>query len=209
MKTLLQFSDVTCGKITGLCFSLAVGQIAILQVHNKNKGLVMELALGEKTPEKGTIFFRGKPLEESIPGEIGWVPSNGGVIGNLKVWENITLPLWYHHKRAPLATEQVLGGWLQTLEPEKNDWADFMARPSARLGIRDRKLVGLLRGLVLAPRLLVADAGLFNDTDQAVCNSWMVALEKFVKAAEDCAVLVISDGAEPLHWKIANLILAE
>jgi len=169
----------------------------------------MELALGEKTPEKGSIFFRGKQLEESTPGEIGWIPSNGGLIGNLKVWENITLPLWYHHKRTPQTTEQVLDKWLHALEPEKNEWADFMARPSARLGILDRKLVGLLRGLVLAPKVLVVDAELFNDTDQAVCNSWMVALEKFVKEGEDRAVLVISDGSVPLHWQIAKLTLAE
>ena len=124
-----------------------------------------------------------------IPGDIGWIPSNGGLIGNLKVWENITLPLWYHHKRTPLATEKVLDGWLHILEPEKTEWAEFMARPSARLGIRDRKLVGLLRGLVLAPRMLVVDAELFNEVDQAACNSWKAALEKFVKEDDDRAVV--------------------
>ena len=209
MKTLLQFSDVTYGKITGLFFALVSGEIAVLQVQDKNKGMAMELVLGEKIPEKGSIFFRGKPLEESIPGDIGWVPANGGLIGNLKVWENITLPLWFHHKRTPSDTEQALDGWLHALEPEKTEWADFMARPSARLGVRDRKLAGLLRGLVLAPRLLVVDAELFNETDQTVSHSWKSALEKFVKEDDDRAVLVISDGTVPLNWQIANRPLAK
>ena len=76
-----------------------------------------------------------------------------------------------------------------------------MACPAARLEARDRKLTGLLRGLVLAPKLLVVDADLFDNIDQADCHSWMAALEIFVQEANDRAVLVVSDGTVPLHWK--------
>ena len=202
MNALLKFSDVKYEKISALSFTLAEGEIAVLiTTSNPDKAVVMELALGEKIPEVGSILFNGKPLEESIPGNLSWIPANGGIIGNLKAWENITLPLWYHGKRTPAATEEIVGRWLHAVEPNRREWTDFMACPSARLEARDRKLAGLLRGLVLAPKLLVVDADLFDNIAQADCHSWMAALEIFVQEANDRAVLVVSDGTVPLHWK--------
>ena len=206
MKTLLQFSDVKYERITGLSFTLAEGEIAVLKAHaHKDKASIMELALGEKAQEDGTVLFRGKPLAGANPGDIGWIPSNGGLIGNLKAWENITLPLWYHRKRIPVATEKVVGRWLLAVEPDRREWADFMASPSARLGTRDRKLVGLLRGLVWSPQMLVVDAELFDNVNKADCDAWMAALEMFVQEAGGHAVLVVSSGTMSLRWKTIGL----
>ena len=203
MKPLLQFSDVTYETITRLSFTLEEGEIAVLKTATgKDKANVMELALGETATEEGSILFRGKALEASPLGSIGWIPSNGGLIGNLKAWENITLPLWYHGKRIPDATEEIVSRWLHIVEPDTHKWVDFMASPSARLGMRERKLVGLLRGLVLAPQLLVTDAALFDNIDQYDSHSWKTALELFVQEADDRSVLIVSDGTTSLNWKI-------
>lgn len=203
MKALLQFSSVAYEKITGLSFTLAEGETCVLRTAGKEeKAAVMELALGEKAPADGLILFRGKLLEAAVPGAIGWIPANGGLINNLKTWENITLPLWYHGKRMPVATEIEVERWLLALEPDTHEWVDFMASSSARLRTRERKLAGLLRGLVLAPQLLVVDAALFDNVDQAGCRSWMAALEMFVREADGRALLAVSDGTTPLPWKI-------
>ena len=196
MKALLQFSEVTYEKIISLSFSLAVGEIAVL----------IELSLGEAIPQQGSIFFREKPVEESTAGEIGWIPSNGGLINNLKVWENITLPLWYHGKRIIDATEKTTERWLLALAPDKNKWADFMACSAAKLEVRDQKLAGLLRGLVLAPKLLVVDAELFDNVNAADSHVWQAALETFVQETTDRAVIIVSKGNTPLHWKIIKEI---
>jgi len=203
MTVLLQFTGVTCKQITCLSFALAAGEIAVLKTASTGvKTVAMELALGEQVPTEGSVLLLGKPLEAATPGAIGWVAANGGLIGNLKTWENITLPLWYHGKRVPVATEEAVKRWLTTLEPDMHEWSDFMASPSAGLNFRERKLAGLLRGLVQAPQLLVVDAALFDDVEQVSCSSWVTALEIFVREAEDRAVLVVSDGATLLPWRI-------
>ena len=89
------------------------------------------------------------------PGSIGWVPENGGLISNLKTWENVTLPLWYHGKRRVAETEEKTARWLAALGVEEQAMAAFMASPPGRLSTLERKRAGLLRGLLLAPRALV------------------------------------------------------
>ncbi len=203
MMVSLQFSAVTCEKIASLSFALAAGEIAVLEMASKeSKTTLMELVVGEKVPAEGSILFCGKPLQAAAPGTIGWVPASGGLIGNLKIWENVTLPLWYHGKRMPVATEETVQRWLAVLGLDTREWTDFMASPPTRLESTERKLAGLLRGLVQAPPLLVIDAALFDDLDQASGRLWMAALETFVREVEGHTVLVVSNGTTLLPWRI-------
>ncbi len=206
MTAVLQFSVVTCEKIASLSFALAAGEIAVLQMASEeDKTTLMELVVGEKVPAEGSILFCGKPLEAAAPGTIGWVSASGGLIGNLKIWENVTLPLWYHGQRMPVATEETVQHWLAALGSDTREWTDFMASMPTRLESWERKLAGLLRGLVQAPSLLVIDAALFNDVEQAIARDWVTALETFVREAEERAVLVVSNGTTLLPWRITGV----
>ena len=202
MTPLLQFSGVACEEIAGLSFTLAAGEIRLLQVASETgRAAVIDLALGEKAPDAGAIAFQGRPLAAAEPGQIGWVPANGGLVSNLKTWENVTLPLWYHGQRLPAGTEAAIARWLAALGLDSQAWADFMACPPARLSPSERKLAGLLRGLVQAPSLLLVDAALFDGVDQATGRCWAAALETFAAGAEGRGVLVVADGAASLPWK--------
>ena len=157
--------------------------------------------LGENIPEKGTIFLRGRPLADAVPGCIGWVPANGGLISNLKTWENITLPLWYHGKYMPRQAEENVRRWLGILKLDEGEWSDFMASQPALLETWERKLAGLLRGLAQAPVLLVVDGALFDGVAEAVLQYWVQTLETFVREVEERAVLVITDQTALLPWR--------
>lgn len=203
MKALLQFSGVACEETAGLSFTLAAGQALVLQAATEaGKEAAADMALGEKAAAAGSIAFRGRPLGEAEPGQIGWVPAHGGLISNLKTWENVTLPLWYHGRRLPAGAEASIARWLDVLGMDGAARADFMARPPAQLKPSERKLAGLLRGLVQAPPLLVVDAALFDGVDQATGRSWAAALEQFAREAEGRAVLAVAHGATPLPWRI-------
>lgn len=185
-----------------MLFSLEKGEIAVVETTSREAKLaLMGLMLGEKIPEKGSILLQGKPLESAAPGCIGWAPENGGLINNLKVWENITLPLWYHGSYLPHQAEEIVRHWLGVLGVDANEWSDFMACQPALLEAWERKLAGLLRGLVQAPVLLVVDAALFERVAQAAAQHWMKALELFVQEAGERAVLVITDQATLLPWR--------
>ena len=200
---LLEFSGVSKNNIADLSFTLAAGEIAIVRaVTAVNQEEIIDLALGEAAPEQGNIQFLSRPLAAATPGQIGWIAAHGGLINNLKIWENITLPLWYHAAREPDTVEQRVAHWLQTLGIEPSQWADFMANSPARLSAEQRKVAGLLRGLVQAPSLLVIKAGLWLEVAQPVQDQWSAALEKFVHAEKNRAVLVVAEGAISLPWSI-------
>ncbi|MDD5328666.1 MAG: hypothetical protein PHX38_01570 [Sulfuricella sp.] len=199
---LLQFSGVTGEGIAGLSFALAAGETRVLRLASEAEKIeAIDLALGEQAPAAGSVMLHGRPLEQSEPGRIGWIPAHGGLISNLKTWENVTLPLWFHGKRLPSGTDAALARWLTALGLDNQAWADFMARPPAQLKPLERKLAGLLRGLVQAPSLLVVDAGLFDGVDETTVRSWTAALEEFARSGEARAVLAVSHGAAPLPWK--------
>jgi ABC-type transporter Mla maintaining outer membrane lipid asymmetry ATPase subunit MlaF len=130
---------------------------------------------------------------------VGWVAANGGLISNLKIWENVTLPLWYHARREVIETEQSVMHWLGVLGLEQDAFAEFMAAPPYSTELWQRKLAGLLRALVQIPRVLVVDAFVFEDIKARLASSWISALEDY--AAQGHAVLVIADKATALPWE--------
>ena len=202
MAAALQFSGVNCGRISALTFALEAGEVATLRLgHKEEKATAIDLSVGERAPESGAIMLDGLALEDHPPGSIGWVPEGGGLISNLKAWENVTLPLWYHGKRRVAEAEAKTARLLAALGVEEDAMAAYMASPAGRLSTLERKRAGLLRGLLLAPRLLVVDASLFNGVPQDTRACWGAVLE--AQAREGGCVLVVAlEGDAPLQWKI-------
>ena len=129
----------------------------------------------------------------------GGLAAKGGLISNLKIWENISLPLWYHTKRDAEETEKSVAYWLTILSIDPSTCADFMAASPYSVEPWQRKLAGLMRALVQMPRVLVVDAGLFEDVKTRIAQVWIAALESY--ANQDRAVLVLADKATVLPWQ--------
>lgn len=201
MAITLQFSGVNCDRITGLSFTLGAGAVKVLRTASRDeKTVAIELALGERAPDAGTVALYGVALDEAPPGSIGWVPENGGLVSNLKIWENVTLPLWYHGKRRIADTESRLAHWLAALGLEGEAAERFMASPAGYLDKIGLKRAGLLRGLLLAPRVLVVDAALFDGVPQETKAAWAAALDALTRGAEGSSVLVVASNDAALPW---------
>ncbi len=200
MAVVLQFSDVAMERISGLSFTLDAHALNILRMTSREeKAMAIELALGEKTPERGAITLNGGALDAAPPGSVGWVPAHGGLISNLKVWENVTLPLWYHGKRSTVKVDESVRHWLAAVGLASEEWEEFMASPPGRLNTLQRKMAGLLRGLVQVSAVLVLDEALFDGVELGLRNAWVAALEEWTRASEG-SVLVISDKETILPW---------
>ncbi|HEX5364624.1 MAG TPA: hypothetical protein VFW59_10185 [Gallionella sp.] len=202
MTVLFQFSGVACAELNrAYSFSLHAGEIRLLQVVSAaEKEAVIDAVLGNGKCAEGAVLLQGVPLGEIKLGSIGWVAANGGLISNLKVWENVTLPLWYHAGHEPGETEQVIASWLSALGMAESEWVGFMESPPGRLLSWQRKLAGLLRGLVQMPPMLVVDAALFEAVELHRAAAWMAALATY--AEQGRAVLVVAAGEAALPWKI-------
>ena len=228
MNPLYRFVDVRReGWDLLYSFTLCSGETRLLQLADKaEKDVIMDWAVGKIICDEGTIEIvsgerrrakavapaqqerrrRNDPvplmwhsLQVSRLGRVGWVAANGGLISNLKVWENVTLPLWYHAKRDAVETEQNVEYWLMQLGMEQPEFADFMAALPHSVEPWQRKLAGLLRALVQMPRVLIVDAGVFEDVKARLAQSWISALG--VYASQGRAVLVLADKATVLPWE--------
>jgi phospholipid/cholesterol/gamma-HCH transport system ATP-binding protein len=197
-------------------FTLNSTDIRLLECNSQAlKEIMIDLAIGEERGESGSVEIATElthlpnqidilPITDHwqaatiLNQHLAWVAGNGGLISNLKVWENITLPLWYRAERDLLMTEQRVLHWLKLLGLEPDCHANFMASPPYTLEPWQRKLAGMLRAFVSNPSVLVVDANVFDNIKSSYLSCWFAALEAF--ATQGHAVLVIADRATTLPW---------
>lgn len=174
------------------------GSIEIVQGERRHKIKSVIGKFGERRHNSGPVPLIWQPVSASLPGRAGWVAATGGLISNLRIWENVTLPLWFHSRRDVAETEQRVQNWLGMLGMQQDAFAEFMAAQPYAVEPWQRKLAGLLRALLQLSPVLVVDAELFEDVKTRLANSWVMALESY--AAEGRAVLAIADKATTLPW---------
>ena len=228
MGALYRFADVRCEGVERLLsFTLEAGETCWLQLGSRTeKDAVIDSAIGTRACASGVVEIAladrrhnkaGAPglrserrhsagqmpliwqaLGEGRSGRVAWVAGNGGLISNLKVWENVTLPLWYHAHYETSATEQHIRQWLEVLGIEPDAHERFMMAEPYNLEAWQRKLAGLLRALLQMPSVLVVDAALFDDVKPRWADGWMQAIGNY--AADGRAALVLADRAAALPW---------
>jgi len=116
-------------------------------------------------PEQKAGFLRR--LRETAP--VAVVAPRGGLIGNLKVWENLVLPVEYHG-RAPAAPQRVPP--LRALEARaerlfralgvaQERFVELCGLLPERLTEFERRLAAFVRGMLAEPEIMIYD-GLFD-----------------------------------------------
>ncbi len=138
--------------------------VFLITSGDRESELVFRTLLGEQIPESGTVMFEEQCLHcidrherLKIRQVVATVTATTNLISNLKVWENITLPLMYHNgSLAPESTDQAL----QLLE-EAGLLENIWSLPG-HLSAADRIMVSFIRAVISAPRFLVVAASLEN-----------------------------------------------
>lgn len=175
------------------------GRIEIVQGERRLHRAEYVSPQEERRRKNQPIPLAWLPIHIARAGRVGWVSGSSGLISNLKVWENVTLPLWYHARHDVQEAERRVSHWLERLGIVSAEFADFMASPPANLQPWQRKLAGLLRALVQHPQLLVIDVMLFDDIRPELFERWQQVLDHY--AEQGGAVLVFSDKATALPWQ--------
>jgi hypothetical protein len=177
----------------------AEGSIENVQGDRRLKKIAIKDPLGERRYHNEPLPTIWQPVHTSRPGCVAWVAGDGGLISNLRIWENVTLPLWYHARREVMETEQSIKRWQGVLGLEQDEFGEFMAAQPDSIESWQRKLAGLLRALLQMSPVLVVDGALFDDVRANLASCWISSLESY--AAEGRAVLVMTHKATALPWK--------
>ena len=98
-----------------------------------------------------------------MPGAVGWVPANGGLLSNLPAWENVLLATQWHAPASLSALEARMRSWCLQFGYDENGAALLLSRPPARLDEDELRLLGWLRQLLSRPKLILLEGGALPD----------------------------------------------
>src|SRR3989344_9125763 len=174
---MIRFDHVTKGPVRNLSFDLDRGGTAkILFDSEDRKNLFFGLLAGRQRPETGKVLFFGKDLYArgenarlALFRRIGVVPSDGGMISNLKAWENLLLPAWYHRGLTAEQAERPVAEIFEQLESGEAGLKRRMGELPGQLSLYELRVVALARARLVEPDILIYDftfAGLERDAAQ-------------------------------------------
>jgi len=148
-----------------LSLELAPGQqVRCIVADDQQLTQLFRLCTGMELPENGKILLDGNDIAQlsrqqllRLRQQIGIVSASGGLIANLKLWENITLPICY---RQGSVTEQAEQQALALLDGF-GYCGNLLALPG-HLSAFERRMAAFIRAAIAAPRLMLY-AGCFDN----------------------------------------------
>jgi phospholipid/cholesterol/gamma-HCH transport system ATP-binding protein len=126
---------------------------------------LLRLLTGRLTPASGRLGLLGedlyaRPIEHAFAvfREVGVVREGGGLVSNLRAWENILLPVSYHAGLTAEAVMPRVQGYFARLGLSGDALEGCLESLPGLLPEHWRRIVGLVRALVMEPRLMLYEA---------------------------------------------------
>jgi predicted ABC-type transport system involved in lysophospholipase L1 biosynthesis ATPase subunit len=140
----------------------------VLDDGSGERRLELELDAGQRyhaivpRPSLKTQLMR--KLGDTAP--VAIVAARGGLIGNLKVWENLVLPIAYRGEARLDELETRAGKLFADLGVLRERFAELCALLPERLSEFERRLAAFVRAMLAEPQIMVYD-GLFEGLTRA------------------------------------------
>ncbi|HSC78829.1 MAG TPA: hypothetical protein VLC08_00620 [Chitinolyticbacter sp.] len=96
------------------------------------------------------------------PGLVASLDGSGGLVNNLRVWENLILPAWYHHAEPLARLEQVLLALFDEIGIDEGEAVKLCQGLPAALAREQKRELALVRAAMLEPCCLVVDGDWFG-----------------------------------------------
>jgi putative ABC transport system ATP-binding protein len=146
--------------LRGASVAAARGEVlAVMGPSGSGKSTLLHCLAGIFTPDRGEIWFDGRPLDTLSESErtklrrtaFGFVFQFGQLVPELSVADNVALPLLLNRVKRKGAYEKA-AAWLDRLELH-----GLGGRRTGELSGGEAQRVALARALVMRPRVLFAD----------------------------------------------------
>lgn len=186
-----------CASLKGFldCASLAVsgGRACVVLTETEfEKNLLLRIFTGLTRLDSGRIFIFGKEVSSFSYSELnaarkrmGIVLNNGGLISNLKVWENIMLPLSYHSSSSHHGMDEKMISILG-----KIGYDDDIAVLPGPLPAYKKRLAGFARAMLMEPDLIIYDS-VFEGLSPDIRSKVLETITAFQREKEGRASLFL------------------
>jgi phospholipid/cholesterol/gamma-HCH transport system ATP-binding protein len=212
----IELRDVTAGGLRGARFALAPGEACRLLLDSEaDLTLLLRLLVGTAHPIEGTVTLFGRdldglPEDEALAlfARVGLVWPGGGFVSNLKVWENLLLPLWYHGDADAARREPEVLGLLERLGMEPDRVPVFLGALPGSLPARERRVLGVVRAMLQDAEVMVY-AGLFEGLDGRARERLLAETVRHHAGRPGRASLYVAAGAQGLPEPFAGRSLRQ
>ncbi len=140
------------------------GMYILLTSKDEDVASLTRLLIGMDKPHSGKIVLFGSDTATISETElhlmrrrIGVAFKSGGLVSNLKVWENLTLPLYYHQRLSHNEIESQGIAMLGRL----GYTGKYMDLPGL-LTICQMKIIGIARAMLIAPQVIIYESPLYG-----------------------------------------------
>ena len=211
---MIRFEGVTDGRFRDLSFEIRPGAVCVITTESDfDTAHLARLFLGIARPERGRVYLFDEDLAD-LPEEkitrlchsVGVVWNSGGLISNLKAWENAVLPLWYHQGRQFPETEERLVGFLLRLGIEEGQIDDLLRGTVSSLSAHQRRVVSLARAMLVEPDLMIYESS-FRGLSDAKRERFSLLARSFHDEKPGRTSVFITDDFHSLGSIRANMIV--
>ena len=199
MSCILSFRDVShLNFFEGFSCGIEAGCSVLIVTSREDESTALtRLITGLSRPDRGAVLVDGRDvagLEQAdlyhLRQEIGVVPSNGGLVSNLKLWENITLPLMYHSGVVTPEDEKNALDYLGRLGYSGN----IIALP-AHLTHHERLVAAMVRVFLRQPRIVLY-SNCIEGASSASREVFFEAAREFHTAVKDRTSLYLTSSPD-------------
>lgn len=211
---MLTFDKVTCKYFNSVSFDIMKDKVYRLVTNSDfESNLFIDFTFGLKKPDEGKVLIFGHDLsavsEKETVGllrRIGLVRQDGGLISNLKVWENIVLPLEYHTGRVSEGAEERIVSIFTRLGKSSRETGALMGMLCGSLPVYEKRLIGAVRAMLMDPDLIIYDSP-FEGLDVQTAQRLAKVTEDFQTGKADRSSLYISSDPQSLKDVKSDIIL--
>jgi phospholipid/cholesterol/gamma-HCH transport system ATP-binding protein len=184
--------NVSMRTFRGLSCRASAGQLVrvMCAIHEQREEL-WDLLTAASSPRSGRAALAQrdlsaltKPERFALLQQIGTVVHDGGLISNLKAWENVVLPVWYHRGTEVVEIEKTVVGIFHDLGLDNDVVRDLMRRLPDQLNITERRWVAMARAMVMEPLIMIYDAP-FTGVEREVATRMLKVMLEFHRARAD------------------------
>lgn len=159
MAAVISFSNVTHKTLfEQLGFDIEAGTSTLLVTSREDESsALLRLLVGMVRPQSGSLHVLDQFVTDLSPDQlyqlrrqIGCIPFQGGLVSNLKMWENITLPLLYANGAVDESQTETALAYLERLEFR----GEVMVLP-AHLTLYEKRITAFVRAALQQPQLMV------------------------------------------------------
>lgn len=159
MSIAVTFRNVNYSDILhDFSFEIEAGwRVLIVTAREEESTVFIRLMSGFLMPEEGSVVVLENSTKETSQEKmmltrrkLGIIPYNGGLVSNLKLWENIFLPYYYHTGKSKPADDEYALNCLSTL-----DCAEKRKSLPAHLSLFEKRATAFTRAAIMQPDIMI------------------------------------------------------